>query len=1020
MRRRFTGRQAEPREEDSLKARYGSNRAALQYNCGFVRRTRNSVTRQSALFLARMCFIACLGYCTHLFAQSVNPTADQLDVFRNLPSDQQQGILKQIGGALTGTGFPQTGGLGGQQGATRDMRGDQTDQNDLNRNFPSDEENAQSLVPLLKPDDTLIIEIDFHLAPRPPSSYAVQSPTAFGSSAGSGLNQANAANMAALASQQRPPDQGTQQQQQPEKELSPSEKERLTNLITLIRSRNPYTLSHDGVLFLPGFAGIPLSGLIEDLATLRLKAEPALAGLDIRVTKLPLTKEGADALKPFGYDLFKRAPSTFAPVTNVPVPADYVVGTGDQFDVQLYGAQNRNFTLAVGRDGKVNFPELGPISVAGQRFTDVKATIEARVARQIIGVQAALSMGDTRAIRVFVLGEANKPGTYTISGLGTITSALFAAGGVKPIGSLRKIQLKRQGVVVRTLDLYDLLIRGDTTDDTKLLPGDAIFVPAVGPTVSISGEVRRPAVYEMKGETSVADLVALAGGLTPEADFSKVALTRIDDSRRRVVVQIDPTSVAANAEKVHNGDFLKVARLRPTLDSGVVLSGFAFTTGPVAWHEGMHLTDVIHSVDELQPNADIHYLLIRRELPPDRRVAVLSADLGEALKSPGSAADIKLYPRDRIVVFDLQSGRDRVIRPIMDELRLQSTLKTPSEVVRVNGRVKVPGEYPLEPGMRISDLIRAGGSLQDAAYGAEAELIRYDTAGGQARNTVFINVDLTAVMRGDPKADLRLEPFDLLSIKELPQWADQQSVQLDGEVRFPGSYAIKRGETLRSVIERAGGLTDTAFIDGSAFTREELRRREQEQIDNLATKLQRDLAILALQSVAASQGNGGSAAITVGQSLISQLRGTKAVGRLVIDLPRAMKAKAGSEYDIVLRGGDRLFVPKTEQEVSVIGEVPNATSHLYRSGATRDDYIALSGGATRRADKGRIYIVHANGSIIAHEGGRWFARVDETIKPGDTIVVPLDTERLPPLPFWQAVTSIIYNVAIAAAAVHSF
>jgi hypothetical protein len=215
-------------------------------------------------------------------------------------------------------------------------------------------------------------------------------------------------------------------------------------------------------------------------------------------------------------------------------------------------------------------------------------------------------------------------------------------------------------------------------------------------------------------------------------------------------------------------------------------------------------------------------------------------------------------------------------------------------------------------------------------------------------------------------------------------------------------------------------LTDAAFVDGSVFTREELKRREQEQLDGLATKLQRDLAILALESVAGSQGNGGGGALTVGQSLLSQLRASRAVGRLVIDLPHVIHAKSGSEYDIVLRGGDRLLVPKIQQEVSVIGEVPNATSHLYRAGLTRDDYIALSGGASRRADKSRIYIVHANGSVVAREGSRWFERSDNTIKPGDTVVVPLDTERMPPLPFWQAVTSIIYNVAIAAAAVHSF
>jgi polysaccharide biosynthesis/export protein len=984
-------------------------------------RILNKPMRASIFKTALLLLAAALVPIGSGFGQTITPTSDQLDVFRNLPADQQQGLMKQIGGALSGTGNSGFGNLNLPSTRSQNHDGNSDannspDQNDNNMREPSDSQSTSS-IPILKAQDTIVVEIDFRLPPRPMSSYAPQIVPNSGSAA-QALAQGS-------SGQINNPPQVQAQLQQPSQnisdaELTPGERQHMTNLINLIRNGNPYKLSREGALFLPGFPAIPLSGLIEDLASLRLKSEPALARLDVRVTKLPLDKAGSEALKPFGYDLFQRAPSTFAPVTNVPVPADYIVGPGDQFEVQLYGSQNRTFTLPVGRDGRVNFPEIGPINVVGQRFTDVKSSVEARVARQMIGVRASLAMSDTRSIRVFVLGEANRPGSYTISGLGTVTSALFAAGGVKAIGSLRNIELKRQGDTVRKLDLYDLLIRGDTRDDSKLLPGDVIFIPAVGPTVSVEGEVRRPAIYETRASTSVADLVELAGGLNAEADSTKVMLTRIDDQHRRVVVRIDPTTPEGKSLVVHNGDSLRVTRLRPTIDSGVVLNGYAYTTGPVAFHEGMRLSDLIHSVDELQPDADLHYLLIRRELPPNRRVAVLSADLSEALKSPGAAADIKLFPRDQVTVFDLKSGRDRVIQPVLDELKLQSTLSTPSEVVKVGGRVKVPGEYPLEPGMKVSDLIRAGGSLQDAAYGASAELIRYDSSTGQERNTRFINIDLAAVMRGDPGADLKLEPFDLLSIKELPQWGDQESVTLQGEVRFPGSYAIKRGETLKSVIERAGGLNEGAFIDGSVFTREDLKRREQDQLDGLATKLQRDLAILALESVAGGQGQGGGGALTVGQSLMSQLRATRAVGRLVIDLPRVMHAKSGSEYDIVLRGGDRLAVPKAEQEVSVIGEVPNATSHLYRAGLTRDDYIALSGGASRRADKSRIYIVHANGSVVAREGSRWFERSDNTIKPGDTVVVPLDTERMPPLPFWQAVTSIIYNVAIAAAAVHSF
>ena len=260
----------------------------------------------------------------------------------------------------------------------------------------------------------------------------------------------------------------------------------------------------------------------------------------------------------------------------------------------------------------------------------------------MIGVHASVTMGDTRTIRVFVLGDAKFSGSYTISGLGTITSALFAAGGVQPIGSLRNIELKRHGELVRRLDLYDMLIRGDTTDDARLLPDDVIFIPPIGPTVSVDGEVHRPAIYEIRNETSVADAVQLAGGLTPEADTGKLALTRIDADLHRVVLQVDLTSAAGRAETVRNGDSLRVSRLRPTLDAGVVVQGYVYTPGAFAYRDGMRLTDVLRSVDDLKPNADLHYILIRRELPPDRRIAVLSADLTAALRAPGSAADVPL------------------------------------------------------------------------------------------------------------------------------------------------------------------------------------------------------------------------------------------------------------------------------------------------------------------------------------------------------------------------------------------
>jgi polysaccharide biosynthesis/export protein len=956
-------------------------------------------------------------------------SGDLMQMFQSLSPDQQEAIMKQLG--VSGGAGGILGLLGGGS-TSQGSQGAQGRRGQSTGNQPGKEEGGEEETTPeptgLNGDDWVIVLADLPgnktTAPAPsslgapPAAAPAPGPGAGALSPNAAPNPATQAQIASLiaasgatppATATPPPDLQTQQQ-----------RDRLQPLVDLIRSRNPYRLSHEGALTLPGFAPINLLGLSDDQATMRLSVEPALLGLDIHLARLPLRKSGAEGLKPFGYDLFgKKPPSTFAPFSNVPLPADYIVGAGDEIDVQLYGNQNRSLKLTVSRDGHVNLPDIGPVNVSGQRFTDVKAAIEARVEHQLIGVRASVSMGDTRAIRVFVLGEAKRPGSYTVSGLATVTSALYAAGGVKTVGSLRNVQLKRDGGLIRRLDLYDLLIRGDTKDDAKLLEGDVIFIPPVGATVGIDGEVRRPAIYELRGESTVAELIQLAGGLTAEADRETVTLTRIEENQHRVVLSVD-VAAFTRAQMLRNGDLVQVAHLRPTLDSGILVQGHVYSAQAFAWHEGIRLTDVVRSVDQLRPNADIHYVLIRRESPPDRHVSVLSVDLGLALASPGTAADPELMPRDRITVFDLASGRDRVIQPVMDELRLQGNAQKPSQVVHVEGLVKVPGDYPLEPGMHISDLVRAGGGTADSAYGQSAELVRYEVVNGQSRRVQLVNIDLVAALHGDAGANIELQAFDSLTVKEVPEWRGQETVVLRGEMRFPGPYTIRRGETLKSVINRAGGLTAYAFPEGSVFTRDELKRREQQQLDLLADRMQRDLAILALQSAAANQA-GAATAMSVGQSLLGQLKNAQAVGRLVIDLPKLERSPMGSTYDVVLHDGDTLIVPRYQQQVTVIGEVQNATSHLYNPKLGRDDYIALSGGVTRRADRARIYIVRASGNVISSEGSsRWFDHGGTVpIKAGDTIVVPLDTEHIPALPLWTQVTQILYNVAIAVLAVHS-
>jgi polysaccharide export outer membrane protein len=991
-------------------------------------------------FLGAFFALATVGLSVGLSASAQqSPISDQLQALKEtLSPDQQQSILQGVlgkGGDGTTKADPNLKTPESVSSKPGDLdynrrRGKTRDGHYLRQ---ADED------PELRADDSVIVEMTrvedmcarlsaagANASSSPPSAPAINSPSDVQSALSSlgSLNSGAAnANGPVGASNLFDPTRCSQQQQvtTTEDERTAAEKLRLR-----ITSGNPYVINRFGVLELPGLPAVPLAGLTASEATKRLGADPELSAWFVRLVLLRLLPTGEQALKPFGYDLFEGVPSTFAPVSDIQVPPDYIVGPGDKFRVQLYGNETSKYELVVERDGRISFPRLGPIFVNGMTFDVARETIEEHVARQLIGAHVSVTMGDLRSIRVFVLGEAEKPGSYTVSGLSTMTNALFVSGGVKKIGSLRNIDLKRNGKLVTTLDLYDLLLHGDTSGDRQLMPGDVIFIPPIGNTVSVDGAVRRPAIYELKHESSAEQVVALAGGLLPDADAKLGQLERILPSSLREMRNIDLTTPRGATTQINNGDKLKVPEIRPTLENSVTLSGYVYRPGQFQYEKGLRLSSILGSFDELKPEADLHYIMIRRQVPPEERIEVVSADLVHALAARGSASDPELHPRDQIFVFNLSASRERVLEPIIRDLELQASPDRPEQVVSVDGRVKAPGRYPLEPTMRVSDLIRAGGSLEDAAYRGQAELTRYSVVDGDARQTELISIDLASIRRGDPRADLTLRPYDVLVIKPIPLWMEPGTIEVAGEVRFPGKYPIHQGETLHSVMLRAGGFTESAFAEGAVFVREELKKREKEQLELLANRMQSDLAALALEAIASSavssSGAGAAAgqSLVVGQQLLAQLRNTQPVGRLVVDISAVQRDPAGSPEDVVVKDGDKLMIPKKTPEITILGEVQSPTSHVYQIGLTRDDYIAKSGGTTQKADRKRIYVVRANGDVVSGGRSGWFRRSQSIeMRPGDTIVVPLDTERVNALPMWQAITTIIYNLAVALLAVRS-
>jgi len=755
----------------------------------------------------------------------------------------------------------------------------------------------------------------------------------------------------------------------------------------------------------------------------RSAAEPVDAGSGAPARlKIPgdETAQPEAPLRRFGYDLFAGVPSTFAPATDIPIDVDYVMGPGDTVKIQLFGKEHADYSLVVSREGRLHFPGLGPVPVAGLTFREMQEMLKTRIEKQMLGEQAVISLGALRSIRVFILGDVNQPGSYTVSALSTMTNALFVSGGVNEIGSLRDIQLKRRGKIITHLDLYDLLLRGDTSRDVRLQPGDVIFVPPVGRTVGVTGEVRRPAIYELKREHTLRQMLALSGGLLPTAYPQASQIERISPRGERTLMDVDLAQQSALDTEVRDGDVLRVYSILEKMEDIVLLSGHVQRPGAYQWRDGMRLSDLIPSIeDDLLPRPDLDYALIRRELMPDHRVEVFSVRLSRALQHPASSDNVELQSRDEVTVFGASEDRREAVDELIDQLEQQSSFRQQARVVKVGGLVRHPGSYPLETSMKVSDLIRAGGGLAEAAYALGAELTRYAVVDGAYREIAHVDVDLARILKGADDADFVLQPHDDLRIKRLPEWAAAATVEIRGEVRFPGVYPIARGEQLSKLLERAGGFTDMAFPRGAVFLREELRERERRRIEDMSRRLESDLASLSLKLAQEKSGSAGSLEII--RELGDQLRAVEPAGRLVVNLPKLVEeTREGrrSDYDVTLADGDKLYIPPVTQEVTVTGEVFYPTSHLYTRGFDRDRYVKLSGGLTRKADARRIYVVHADGSV--ESGESWFDdMVRDDIRPGDTIVVPLNVDRVRPITLWTNVSQIVYQLAIVAASANA-
>jgi protein involved in polysaccharide export with SLBB domain len=728
-------------------------------------------------------------------------------------------------------------------------------------------------------------------------------------------------------------------------------------------------------------------------------------------------------LKPYGYDLFAGSPTTFAPVTEIPIPNNYTLGPGDVLRVQLWGKENQQLELPISRDGTISFPQSGPQVVAGLSFDEARQQIKKRVSEQYIGVQASVTLGELRSMRVFVLGEARNAGSYTVSSLSTITNALYVSGGIQRTGSLRRIQHKRDGELIGELDLYDLLLKGDTSDDNRLQPGDVIFIPSVGDRVGIDGEVYRPALYELKNKINLQELVKLAGGLTPQAYPQLIRIERNNDDFLRIIAEANLTTAKGKQARMMPGDRIEVASISDITGQYVEVKGAATRTGKFAWVPGMRISSLINNLNsDLMPVADERYAAIVRTDPQTDEVSVLNVRLREAVQNSGTDKDLLLHEEDNLLIFSdagkVNGGeegrnftRDQLFAPVLTRLKAQAKPGAPEQTIRVTGPVRYPGEYPLPASEDIEDAIYVAGGLKDSASLYTAELARFGVDQEGTGKTIIEKLDLQAVMDG--RQNFSLQSRDRLLIKSIPEFAQSKTIELNGEVRYPGQYTVRNGETLRDVINRAGGLTETAFPEGAVFTREKLRQLEAQRLREAEERLQGDLLGVQLEG----DDIGGQSAEQTQQveDLLDDIQSARPVGRMVINLADVVDSDA--YQPIRLQDGDRLTVPFTPQSVSVFGEVQFPTSHLHTKGLTVDDYLERSGGPTRQADESRVYVVKADGSVMLPEKSRWFGGRSQQLSVGDTIIVPIDVDRLNQLELWTNVSQIVYQIALGAAAV---
>jgi polysaccharide biosynthesis/export protein len=708
----------------------------------------------------------------------------------------------------------------------------------------------------------------------------------------------------------------------------------------------------------------------------------------------------------YGAQLFRNAPTTFAPLEAVPVPAEYVLGPGDELSIQIWGQVALNSHFVIDRSGDISLPQVGTLRVAGLHFDQLQGYLKDKLSRIFRNFDLSVNLGQLRSIQILVLGQARKPGTYTVSSLSTLVDALFATGGATPQGSLRHVHLVRDGKVAVDFDLYALLLKGDKSKDVALLPGDIIFIPIAGPQVAVAGSVNSPAIYELDptAGATVGSVLQLAAGPNSTASKTSIRLERITAHGMRSVLQLSQDEAGLSLP-VQGGDILELTAVTDRYQNGVTLRGNVANPGHYGWNPGMRVRDLFPDRDALVTR---DYWLNRGRLG----MPVLSYEGTCFSNSPTSSPQERStsHPEGGGLQLDSRSTHPfrNCLPPLLEHLGDQRDPRKPDSQSLNASSTGSPNSNAASLGSATIGADDTGLEANDVKQDSPDIDWSYAVIERQDKNTLsstLIPFNLgRLVLDSDETQNIELQPSDVVTIFSkadihVPQSQQTRYVRLEGEFVSAGIYSAEPGETLPHLVQRAGGVTSDAYLFGSEFTRISTQRLQQKRLDEyieqISIQASANSANVAGRNVSALDTASAIAMQSQNQSLVNSLRHMRASGRIVLNL-KPETSVVEQLPDLALEDGDVFIVPHKQSTVGVAGAVYSANTFLYVRTWRVADYLKAGGGPNRDADSRRTYLIRADGSIVSRQQMSSFHRdsFDSlAVFPGDSIVVPLNVNK---------------------------